>query len=399
MSNREYVLLIDDDPTVTQGLAALLERADRTTFICGDIESAEIVLTHHPITHVVTDVQFSGAFGFEGLHFLTRLHLERPECRIILMTGYATDDLRATARNMGAAALLSKPFDFSELQSALDSPLEADGDPYAAIEIPGIEELVQGNLLSMAFQPIATLAGEGDDYAFVGFEALTRVRGEWIGNAGELYDYAARRHRLADLNLASFRRALTEAQKLPAHSVLFVNMDPAVFEEPVIVQTLCSIAKGAGFPLSRLVLEITERSALATTAHAAKVFEDLRAEGVRFALDDHGSAYSHLGAIHFIKPSFIKISQSFGTGCETDPTRMRIVRHVAALAKDFGCRTILEGIEAPSTSRAAVENGVDLLQGFHIGRPQPAAHWKDVSPVTFRSAFSFGMEYHNAGRA
>jgi two-component system response regulator RegA len=115
MSLREHILLIDDDRSVTQGLAALLERDGRTTFICADPESAEMVLARFPITHVVTDVQFSGAFGFEGLHFLARIHLQRPECRIVLMTGFATDELRAAAKNMGAAALLGKPYSIAAL--------------------------------------------------------------------------------------------------------------------------------------------------------------------------------------------------------------------------------------------------------------------------------------------
>ena len=60
MSAREYVLIIDDDPAITEALAMLLDEDGRTTIICSDVESAEIMLARYPVTHVLTDVQFSG---------------------------------------------------------------------------------------------------------------------------------------------------------------------------------------------------------------------------------------------------------------------------------------------------------------------------------------------------
>src|SRR6185436_14105166 len=70
MTGREHILVADDNATVTSALSVLLERPGRTTIVCSDVESAEIMLSRSPVTHVVTDVQFSGAFGYEGLHFL-----------------------------------------------------------------------------------------------------------------------------------------------------------------------------------------------------------------------------------------------------------------------------------------------------------------------------------------
>lgn len=367
MKTREHILLIDDDRDVTEGLALLLERAGRTTIVCSDVESAEIMLARFPITHIITDVQFSGAFGFEGLHFLERMRLLRPDCRIVLMTGYASDELRAAATRLGAAAVLSKPFTDEEVARAIGSTATHDG-PYEIVRVPNLDDILGSGLLWSAFQPIVCV--EGDAVHPFGFEALTRIRGDWpAGGPAELFDYAARRGRLADLNLAAIECAIGGARWLPADASLFVNADPIVFHRQDFQSRLRGAAAGSGFPLSRLVLEITERSGFGEDVAALSVFEDLRADGVRFALDDHGSAYSHLSSIHIIRPSFIKISQMFGTGFEEDPTRANIVRHVAALARDFGCRPVLEGIESASTALAAAAHGIDLLQGFHFGRP------------------------------
>jgi EAL domain-containing protein (putative c-di-GMP-specific phosphodiesterase class I) len=372
MSAREHVLLIDDDRVVAEGLALLLERDGRTTIVCSDIESAEMVLARYPITHVVSDVQFSGSFGFEGLHFLSRIRAHRPQCRIILMTGNASHELRAAATGLGAAAVLQKPFHCEELERALASAPEGDGE-YELLIVPPIDDVLYGGLLSSVYQPIVRV---GDGGSFFGFEALTRITGAWAaGGPAELFDYAHRRARLADLNLAALGNSVAGAAALPDDAALFINVDPSVFNGGNLTAAVRAAAARHAFPLPRVVLEITERSAFGSDGAAFRALDELRACGVRFALDDHGSAYSHLTAINAIQPSFIKISQTFGTGFERDETRVRIVRHVVALARDFGCRTVLEGVESASTAQAAAELGIELAQGYHFGRPSAASHW------------------------
>ncbi|MEO8380600.1 MAG: EAL domain-containing response regulator [Acidobacteriota bacterium] len=371
MNAREQILLIDDDTAITEGLALLLEREGRSTIVCSDIESAELMLSRLPITHIITDVQFSGPFGFEGLHFLERMRLLHPESRIILMTGYNSDELRTTAMRLGAVAVLSKPFTQEDVDRALAST-PADDGAYEIVRVETLDELLDQGMVTSTFQPIVRI--EGETVHPFAFEALTRIRGGWPGGGpAELFDYADRRGRLADLNLRAIASATREAGRLPEPSLLFINVDPIVFHQPDFQSRLRAGTEASDFPLNRLVLEITERSGFGENGPPPQLFEDLRAEGVRFALDDHGSAYSHLSAIHLVLPSFIKISQTFGTGFERDATRVNIVRHVATLARDLGCRPILEGIETWDTALAAAALGIELLQGYHFGRPSSLA--------------------------
>lgn len=381
-NTRQYILLVDDDAGITDALSYTLERTGRTTVVCSDVEAAEVALASFPITHLVTDAQFSGDFGFEGLHFLGRVRTQRPDCRIILITGYATEGLRTAALSHGASGVLSKPFDTSELEAELD-PGHAWTDrttPYEVIRIPSMEEILLGDSLASAFQPIVRMTGHGSDT--IAFEALTRVHASWLPSGPMmLFDYAAKRNRLADLNIVTMRRALEAASQLPESASLFINIDPMTFQKASLVPTIFAAAKKNNVALHRLVLEVTERSAFLDDEVAGRAFDELRAAGVRFALDDHGSAYSHLGQINRIRPSFIKISNEFGTGFEQDETKQRIVRHTVALARDFGCETILEGIETEATAQAAAEAGVTLAQGFHYGRPSAASHWNLPMPA------------------
>lgn len=368
MIDREYVLLIDDDRAVTEGLAPLLEHPGRTTIVCSDVASAELMLTRYPITHILTDVQFSGSFGFEGLHLLERIR-SLHECPIVLMTGNASPELRTVAERLGAASVLAKPFTHAELTDALASKTTNDG-PYEVVNVPALDDILTGGLLGTDFQPIVCAGAEG--VRTYGFEALSRVRGGWPGGGpAELFDYAERLGRLADLNMAALVCAIHDAARLPASAALFINIDPIVFHRADFQPRLRAEVAAIGLPLSRLVLEVTERSGFGDEAREMTVFEELRADGVRFALDDHGSAFSHLSSMDVIRPSFIKISQVFGTGFEEDPTRATIVHSVVALAREFGCRPVLEGIETFSTAVAAAAQGIELLQGYHFGRPAP----------------------------
>jgi EAL domain-containing protein (putative c-di-GMP-specific phosphodiesterase class I) len=389
-NERQYVLLADDDDSITEALSYTLERPGRTVILCSDVDAAEIALTRFPVTHFVTDVQFSGNFGFEGLHFLGRVRALAPQCRIVMMTGNASPALCQEAALHGAS-VLAKPFETPELEEALRARGEAKGEaceasadsPYEVIRIPSIDDILRGDGLSIAFQPIVRLLPHGmfpQETSTFAYEALTRVAGTWVDGPAMLFEYAERRGKLAELNILMMTRAIREAAALSGDAAIFINIDPLTFCRPQLVPALYGAAIAANLPLHRIVLEITERSGFAGDT-AGPIFDELRAVGIRFALDDHGSAYSHLGQISRIRPSFIKISNAFGTAFEENETKQSIVRHTIALARDFGCETILEGIESSATARAAAREGVRLAQGFHFSAARDASHWTGPRPV------------------
>lgn len=372
---RDCILIVDDDHGITESLAFVLNALGRRIILCSDTEAADLVLDHFDVTHAVTDMQFTGAFGFEGLQFLNRVRDKRPDCRIAVMTGAPSDPLRAEALANGAMALLSKPFDSATLERVLELGRPQSGDAAGEIvRIPTIDEIVSGNELTTLFQPIIAL--QGSEPRIIGFEGLARLRGGWpVGTVAEMFDYGDRCHRLAELNLVCMRRALANSARLPAGSVIFINLDPLTFARPGLAELVKKEAQRAGVELSRLVLEVTEREAFPRDSGVDQTLETLRAAGVRFALDDVGSAYSHFEVIERIKPSFVKIGQNFGTGFELDSTRQRIVNNVLHLASGFDCEVIIEGIETLESAAAATAAGIAYAQGYCFGRPAEAEEW------------------------
>jgi len=367
---RHVVLLLDDDPIVTEGLAIGMEQPGRTIVTCNDLESAQLAVEWIKPTHIVADVRLSGPFGFEGLDFIRYAKQHSPESRIIIMTGDATDALKIEALQRGAAAFLQKPFGGRRLEAVINmmGARSSNVTPPLLIRIPLLGEIIEDHLYSV-FQPIVTL---GDSPQTFGYEALARCQNlSFFQNPTHLFEYAGRKHRICDLELACITRSIASAAPLLTNDeILFLNIHPLVFAEGTRLFDLLRIVDPTILP--KLVLEITEQGALVDTPAVFDQIEKIRALGVRFAFDDFGVAYSHLPFIDRVRPSFLKISQNFGTRFETNSTMVKIITNIVSIGRDFDCDLVLEGIEDASTALAAKDLGIRHGQGYLFGRPAGA---------------------------
>jgi EAL domain-containing protein (putative c-di-GMP-specific phosphodiesterase class I)/ActR/RegA family two-component response regulator len=375
----QIVLILDDDIMITDGLAAGLAREQRTIITANDLEGAEMVVEWLNPSHIVSDVRLTGPFGFEGLDFIRFVKQHSPDSRIILMTGDAPEALQLEASERGAVAFLQKPFEVEELDSVLNlmaPPRAGSPDWPDIIRVPLLDDILTSDLLSTVFQPIVRVSsGE-----HLGYEALARFQSESpLRDPQRLFSYAARKQRVADLEVACLGRSLREGARLARLGPLFLNIHPAVFAAGPRLQTVVlSEAEKFGVPLNRIVLEITEQAALVDDRASLATIRHLKGLGVRFAFDDVGVAYSHLPLVDRVKPAFLKISQSFGTAFEADETKGKIVRNILSLAKDFDSELILEGVETAATAAAATELGIKYAQGYYFARPGKAATFDSV---------------------
>lgn len=367
----QTIVIVDDDRGVTEAFAAWLEGPGRQLVLCSDVESAQLVIERNPPACIITDVRLSSPFKYEGLDFIEHIKRYAPASRIVLMTGASTEGLEQEALGRGADAVLHKPFDLEELDRHLPPADGAEStEPASVVRVASIDDVTESALLVPSFQPIVDLAsGSFDVFAY---ESLARFRGPILSDPSMLFEYAARKGRIVDLELACIRHTFAEAWRLPSRAMIFMNLHPAVMSHPELGVSLTASSEQSGIEPGRVVLEITEQASLGDSPTVRRQCDELRARGFAFALDDMGMAYSHLAHIEQIRPSFLKVSQEFGSSFETSPTRTKIVRNVLSLARDFGCGLVLEGIETPDTARAARALGVRLGQGFYFGRPTPA---------------------------
>src|SRR5437762_7000921 len=99
----------------------------------------------------------------------------------------------------------------------------------------------------------------------------------------------------------------------------------------------------------------------------------LNAMGVTLSIDDFGTGYSSLASLKRLPVDEIKIDRSFVQRMATDEDDAVIVRSTVDLAHNLGLRVVAEGVEDAVTLRRLAALGCDYVQGYHLGRPMPAA--------------------------
>lgn len=366
----QTVLIVDDDEKIGWALATGLEEPGRHIFVCRDVESADFVLDECPVTHVLTDIKFGGAFGYEGLQVIDRVRQKLQTAVVIAMSGHATEELRRETKSRGAAALLKKPFSFDDLETLI--PPAASRVKGSLTFVPTIEEIVSGSILRSLFQPIVWIDNQETP---VGFEALSRIPGASpLSNPDALFRYAMAKHRVVDLEVKAVHTAIRSGRPLTELGFLSLNIHPELFSFPdLLCDELFSAAEEADVPLQRIVVEITEQGPLPALSSVDAVASVLRAHGVRLGFDDIGIGHSHLRAIAAVRPAYLKISQHFGTSCENNPTNRKIIENLEGLARSFSAEVVLEGIETLATASFAKSMGIRFGQGFFYSRPSEAA--------------------------
>lgn len=378
MTVRETILILDDQPDVTEILAKTLVSAGRTIITANDCAPAALILERSSVDLLISDVHVSSCFAFEGLNFIEEVRKALHSTRILMISDESSEALRLEAERRGASGLMEKPFDVELLEKAVTALLRRNRvvsqEAGRILRVPLLENLIAGGGMLPHFQPIVDLSDPA--LGNYGFESLTRPRVDDVPffDCDFLFRYAEKKGMVVDLDLHCLKQALYWGAPLARAGKLFINLHPQVLTEcSTLSEVIIDAASQLAIPLGNIVLEITEQAKLGRSEGARDCIERLRTVGVQFALDDVGVSYSHLDLIDWIKPSYLKISRHFGTRFELDSSKRKIVRNIVSLASDFDCEVILEGIEEKATSGAASEAGARFGQGYFYSRPQEAS--------------------------
>ena len=128
----------------------------------------------------------------------------------------------------------------------------------------------------------------------------------------------------------------------------------------------------SGIDPSLLVFEITETAAIANMEQARDAADALRRIGCRFALDDFGAGFASFLYLKHIPLDALKIDGDFVRNLRSNTTDQLLVRHMAEIAASLGLYTIAEYVENQETLKMVADFGIDAVQGYHVGRPEPA---------------------------
>jgi diguanylate cyclase (GGDEF)-like protein len=150
---------------------------------------------------------------------------------------------------------------------------------------------------------------------------------------------------------------------------LSVNVSARQLMGPGFCAGVAAMLDATGMDPSALALEVTEGIFIEDSDRAVRVLADLKALGVRLALDDFGSGYCSLGYLRRFLVDVIKIDQAFIANIRSDSTAATIVTAVTNLAHDLGMSVTAEGVETEQQQDRVVNIGCELAQGFLYARP------------------------------
>ena len=166
------------------------------------------------------------------------------------------------------------------------------------------------------------------------------------------------------------RRALALLREADGGLCLAVNLSGRSIG-PGVVELLEQELATGGVDPSLLIVEVKETAAIADIRQARTFAEALARLGFRVALDDFGAGLGSFSSLRQLPIDYLKIDGEFVAGVARSPIDREIVRAIVLLARAVGRRTIAELVPDQETLELLGELGVDLAQGFHIGRPRP----------------------------
>jgi len=152
-----------------------------------------------------------------------------------------------------------------------------------------------------------------------------------------------------------------------------VNLSQSELRNPNLAQDVEAILAQTGIPADRLILEITESSAMQDPPATIDTLGKLRALGVRLALDDFGTGYSSLSHLREFPIDMLKIAKPFVDRIERDGADGTFVDAILRLAAALGLEVVAEGIERQEQAEALRSLGCALGQGYYYAPPSEAS--------------------------
>lgn len=228
-----------------------------------------------------------------------------------------------------------------------------------ARKVADLKETLREGAVYIVYHPIVVT----ETREVYGYEALARGAHRALRSPEVLFGVAEEANLIWELSRLCRRRAIEgmDTHLKPEH-LLFINIDPHDFRDPTF-RYLDLDEMGVDEP-SRIVLEITERTAITDYPTFQGYLKTFRDRGFRFAVDDAGSGYAGLGSIANLEPDFIKLDISLISGIDANFMKQNLVETMVQFANDHGIKVIAEGVEREEEYETVKRLGVHFTQGF-----------------------------------
>ncbi len=357
------VLIVDDEPDLTEDLALALQDAG---FFCMAAESAEEALRIMADAPEIGVVMIDFRLPADDGPYLARRLLETDaRRRVVIMTG----PTRADAAPDGVFATLEKPFTLSHVTTVLTRARQAaveGGVARQAVIARDLPAAAAMGQLSLVYQPVF----RPDRSALIGFDARLRWNHPVFGPLLPEAFMPIAEEAGVDLGTWAMRAVAEQAaawrRAFGAAPYVAVSVSARQWREADLPALVAETLRDHDLPGDALVVEVTESAAVAADAMAP--LAALRGLGVRVALGDFGAGLSCLSALPNVPADIV----TFNRVLLADPKHALFIRGLVAAMHALGLSAHAEGIETEAQLTLARDAGFTAVQGPLLGQPLPA---------------------------
>jgi diguanylate cyclase (GGDEF)-like protein len=252
-------------------------------------------------------------------------------------------------------------------------------------------DLIDSNSLSVFFQPIVS----SKNGSVFGYECLSRIKRPDdypFDDISDLFKNAKELNLISSLDMLCRSNSIKEAAGIGItnkNAYLFINVCPETLMDPDHKMGLTDeIADEFHIPKEKIIFEITEETCIENYKLFKETIAYYRKRGYKIAIDDFGAGHGGLKMLSIIEPDFVKIDRHFISNIDKAMIKFNLVDSMATACHRIGIKVIAEGIETEEELDVVLNMGIELLQGYHIGRPQPGLSGENGVHDHIRRRFS-----------
>lgn len=386
------LLILDDEPLTGCTLQQMATRQGIEARSVTAIDEFLLEIERWQPNIICLDLVMPGMDGIEVLRLLGERRL-RPQ--VIITSGVESRVLQAAERSAKAHGVnligtLPKPYTVRELRQILAratgqmAPGAEHNPRHAAaareVSADDLQQALAQCELKLAYQPKVSCQ-TGD---VVGFEALARWQHPELGHISpDVFIALAERHGLIDaLTRQVTDQALTwlagltqqwsgseaSRQRL-AKTQISLNVSALSLSNEMLFARIAERCHALGVAPQRVILEVTETSAMQDATTALDNLTRLRLQGFHLSIDDFGTGYSSMVQLVKLPFSELKIDKSFVMTAAGSDESQAVIRFMVDLGRSLGLTTTAEGVEDEVALSFLKHLGCDRAQGYWISRP------------------------------
>jgi EAL domain-containing protein (putative c-di-GMP-specific phosphodiesterase class I)/FixJ family two-component response regulator len=380
MANRR-ILILDDDAAVGQTIQWLAESLGFAAEFATKPEEFFERFTSTTPDIIITDLVMP---DIDGVAIMLLLAARKCRAEIVIASGTDARVLDAAQRSakehdLRILGVVSKPISREALRSLIGEG-NASQPPAAVEEQTAIREKLEITAsdiqhaldraeFEVAYQPkINCKSG-----ALEGFEALARWNRPHLGvvmpddfipvaEQSELIDYLT--SQIFDRSLAWFSKHFSQS-----NLKLSLNLSAKCLVDILLTDKLSALCRQYSITQDRIVLELTESSAMVDPTLTLDLMTRFRLQGFRLSIDDFGTGFSSMVKLVRLPFSEIKIDKSFVIQAERSEESRSVIRSVIELGHSLGLQVTAEGVETSEALDYIKRQGCDLAQGYFFARP------------------------------